>query len=61
MDGLGGKELIQSALRGDFEVIRDGICQMVRRRGEQAGVRMYPHGFRHHFSHTWSGAGRRVT
>jgi site-specific recombinase XerD len=31
----------------------NGIYQMVRRRGEQAGVRVYPHRFRHHFSHTW--------
>jgi hypothetical protein len=32
---------------------RDGIYQMVRRRGEQARVRVYPHRFWHHFSHTW--------
>jgi site-specific recombinase XerD len=32
---------------------RDGIYQMVKRRGEQAGVKVYPHRFRHHFSHTW--------
>jgi site-specific recombinase XerD len=31
----------------------NGIYQMVRRRGEQAGVDMWPHRFRHHFSHTW--------
>lgn len=31
----------------------NGIYQMVKRRGDQAGVRMYPHRFRHHFSHTW--------
>jgi len=31
----------------------NGIYQMVKRRGEQAGVRVYPHRFRHHFSHTW--------
>ncbi len=31
----------------------NGIYQMVRRRGEQAGVEVYPHRFRHHFSHTW--------
>ena len=31
----------------------NGIYQMIRRRGEQAGVRVYPHRFRHHFSHTW--------
>jgi site-specific recombinase XerD len=32
---------------------RDGIYQMIKRRGAQAGVRVYPHRFRHHFSHTW--------
>jgi integrase/recombinase XerD len=31
----------------------NGICQMVRRRGQQAGVQALPHRFRHHFSHTW--------
>ena len=31
----------------------NGIYQMVKRRGEQAGVDVYPHRFRHHFSHTW--------
>jgi integrase/recombinase XerD len=31
----------------------NGIYQMVRRRGEQAGVEVWPHRFRHHFSHAW--------
>jgi hypothetical protein len=26
---------------------------MVKRRGDQAGVEVWPHRFRHHFSHTW--------
>jgi integrase/recombinase XerD len=30
-----------------------GIYQLVARRGRQCGVRVYPHRFRHHFSHTW--------
>ena len=30
-----------------------GIYQIVARRGRQAGVDVYPHRFRHHFSHTW--------
>jgi site-specific recombinase XerD len=30
-----------------------GIYQVVARRGRQAGVTVYPHRFRHHFSHTW--------
>ena len=31
----------------------NGIYQLVKRRGEQAGVAVSPHRFRHHFSHTW--------
>jgi site-specific recombinase XerD len=30
-----------------------GIYQMITRRGQQCGLRVYPHRFRHHFSHTW--------
>jgi len=30
-----------------------GIYQMIARRGAQCGVDVYPHRFRHHFSHTW--------
>jgi site-specific recombinase XerD len=30
-----------------------GIYQIVARRGGQCGVNVYPHRFRHHFSHTW--------
>jgi integrase/recombinase XerD len=30
-----------------------GIYQIITRRGHQAGVVVYPHRFRHHFSHTW--------
>ena len=30
-----------------------GIYQVVARRGRQSGVSVYPHRFRHHFSHTW--------
>ena len=30
-----------------------GIYQMIARRGRQCGVDVYPHRFRHHFSHTW--------
>jgi site-specific recombinase XerD len=30
-----------------------GIYQMTARRGGQCGVDVYPHRFRHHFSHTW--------
>lgn len=31
----------------------DGIYQMITRRGEQCGVVVHPHKFRHHFSHSW--------
>jgi site-specific recombinase XerD len=31
----------------------EGIYQMIARRGKQARVAVYPHRFRHHFSHTW--------
>ncbi|GAA2614243.1 tyrosine-type recombinase/integrase [Actinomadura fulvescens] len=31
----------------------NGIYQMVVRRGEECGVTVHPHKFRHHFSHTW--------
>jgi len=27
--------------------------EMIKRRGKDAGVHVYPHRFRHHFSHTW--------
>ncbi|WP_040703977.1 tyrosine-type recombinase/integrase [Nocardia takedensis] len=31
----------------------DGIYQMIVRRGQDCGVVVHPHKFRHHFSHTW--------
>ena len=31
----------------------NGIYQMIARRGRQCGVDVFPHRFRHHFSHTW--------
>jgi hypothetical protein len=30
-----------------------GIYQMIVRRGRQCEMRVHPHRFRHHFSHTW--------
>jgi len=30
-----------------------GIYQMIARRGRQCGTDVWPHRFRHHFSHTW--------
>ena len=35
-----------------------GLAQMIRRRGEQAGIRgLHPHAFRHLFAHDWLQAG----
>jgi integrase len=30
-----------------------GIYQMITRRGRECGIGVFPHRFRHHFSHTW--------
>ena len=30
-----------------------GIYQVIARRGRECGIDVYPHRFRHHFSHTW--------
>ena len=34
-----------------------GIYQVIARRGRECGVEVFPHRFRHHFSHTWLGRG----
>jgi len=31
----------------------DGLCQMVQRRARQVGLTIFPHQFRHTFSHRW--------
>ena len=41
--GTGSREALTAA----------GIYQMITRRGQQCGLSLYPHRFRHHFSHTW--------
>jgi integrase/recombinase XerD len=38
---------------GRGPVTPDGIYQIVAKAGQKAGVAVYPHRFRHHFSHTW--------
>jgi integrase/recombinase XerD len=38
---------------GRGPVTPDGIYQIVAKAGKKAGVAVYPHRFRHHFSHTW--------
>jgi integrase len=30
-----------------------GICQVIARRGRQCSMEVFPHRFRHHFSHSW--------
>ena len=30
-----------------------GIYQVIARRGRECGIDVFPHRFRHHFSHTW--------
>jgi len=30
-----------------------GIYQVIARRGRECGVEVFPHRFRHHFSHAW--------
>jgi integrase len=40
-------------VNGRGPLAADGIYQMIARRGRDAGVGVYPHRFRHHFSHTW--------
>ena len=37
-----------------------GIYQVIVRRGRQCGVEVFPHRFRHHFSHTWLDHGGAV-
>ena len=44
----------QSSAAGATETpSASGIYQAVTRRGRQCGVGVWPHRFRHHFSHTW--------
>ena len=38
---------------GRGPVTPDGIYQIVVKAGKRTGVAVYPHRFRHHFSHTW--------
>jgi len=45
----GGRTLLLN--QADLAILY--TCQMIVRRGRQCGVRVYPHRFRHHLSHTW--------
>ena len=45
-------------VNGRGPMTANGIYQMIARRGRRCGVMVYPHRFRHHFSHTWLDRGR---
>jgi site-specific recombinase XerD len=58
---LAGRPELWLGIGGRGPVTPDGIYQIVAGTGEKAGVAVYPHRFRHHFSHTWldrGGAGQ---
>ena len=46
-------------ISGRGPVTPDGIYQIVANAGRRAGVAVYPHRFRHHFSHTYQFGPRR--
>jgi integrase/recombinase XerD len=50
---LAGRPELWLGIGGRGPVTPDGIYQIVVKVGERAGVAVYPHRFRHHFSHTW--------
>lgn len=47
------KPALWLGIRNRPPMTSSGIYQMVERRGQEAGVEVHPHKFRHHFSHTW--------
>ena len=50
---LAGRPELWLGTGGRGPVTPDGIYQIVAKAGKRAGVAVYPHRFRHHFSHTW--------
>jgi integrase len=46
-------EPLKSGVNNRGALTANGIYQMIARLGRQWGVEVYPHSFRHHFSHTW--------
>jgi site-specific recombinase XerD len=50
---LAGRPELWLGTGGRGPVTPDGIYQIVVKAGKRAGVAVYPHRFRHHFSHTW--------
>ena len=51
--GRRGGRSCGSGYRNRGPLTANGIYQMITRRGRQCGVEVFPHRFRHHFSHTW--------
>jgi len=50
---LAGRPELWLGTGGREPVTPDGIYQIVVKAGKRTGVAVYPHRFRHHFSHTW--------
>jgi hypothetical protein len=50
---LAGRPELWLGTAGRGPVTPDGIYQIVAKAGKRAGVAVYPHRFRRHFSHTW--------
>jgi site-specific recombinase XerD len=48
-----GRPELWLGAEGKGPLAAGGIYQLVARAGKKAGIRLYPHRFRHHFSHTW--------
>lgn len=55
-----GSDALWLGVRGP--VTESGVAQIVRKRGEQAGIpNLHPHQFRHTFAHQWLAAGGNET
>ena len=50
---MAGRPALWLGSRSGGPMTPSGVYQMVCRRGEQAGVEVNPHKFRHSFSHSW--------
>jgi len=50
---MAGRPALWLGSRSGGPMTPSGVYQMVCRRGEQAGVEVNPHKFRHNFSHSW--------
>jgi site-specific recombinase XerD len=48
-----GRPELWLGVNGRDPLTATGVYQLVVRRGDEAGVKLHPQRFRHHFSHTW--------